>query len=187
MIPTLRGAGVVLRPLVRDDAERLVPLLRDPRVAEPYVLPRYPWSLAAAQGDIEGMQASFEASQRLDLGIVPAALGEVVGAISLGFAPAHDRAELGFWIGQACWGRGYCREAAGLLLAWAFAERGLHRVTARTLGDNLRAARLLTHLGFQREGLLRQHQYHWGRFRDVALWGLLSSDAAAGVTDGPAP
>lgn len=183
MIPTLRAADLQLRPLLAADAEQLVPLLRDPAVAEPYVLPRYPWSVATARAEIAAMPASFEASRRLDLGIVPVAEGRVVGEISLGFAPAHDRAEIGFWVGRPWWGRGYARASIGLLLDWAFAERRLHRVTARTLGDNQRAARLLDALGFRREGLLREHQYHWGRFRDVALWGLLASDAAANPSD----
>lgn len=178
MIPTLRGPAMLLRPLAREDAPRLVPLLRDPRVAEPYVLPHYPWNLATAQGEIAAMAPQFEASRRLDLGICPAAETELVGTVSLGFAPAHDRAELGFWVGQPYWGHGYARQACALLLAWAFDERGLHRVTARTLGENLRAARLLRHLGFRQEGLQRQHQYQWGRFRDVALWGLLATESA---------
>lgn len=180
MIPTLRGEDLLLRPLLPADAEALVPLLRDPAVAEPYVLPRYPWSVATARAEIAAMPASFEASRRLDLGIVPAAEGRVVGEISLGFATAHDRAEIGFWIGRPWWGRGYARGAIDLLLGWTFAQRGLHRVTARTLGDNPRAATLLSRLGFAHEGLLREHQYHWGRFRDVALWGLMARDWCEG-------
>ncbi|MCU0754425.1 MAG: GNAT family N-acetyltransferase [Xanthomonadales bacterium] len=176
MIPSLHAEGLLLRPLQAEDAESLVPLMRDPRVAEPYVLPRYPWSLADAHTQIAAMEADFEAQRRLDLGIVPAPLDQVVGVVSLGFALAHDRAELGFWIGQPYWGRGYTGQAVDLVLAWAFTERGLHRVTARTLGDNQRAAKLLRSRGFRAEGLLRQHQYHWGRFRDVALWGRLVSD-----------
>lgn len=54
---------------------------------------------------------------------------------------------------------------------------------ARTLGDNRRAARLPTHLGFQPESLLRQRQYYWGRFRDGALLGVLALDSAAMPSD----
>lgn len=176
MIPALHAPDLLLRPLKVEDAESLVPLMRDPRVAEPYVLPRYPWSLADAHAQIAAMEADFEANRRLDLGIEPLALKRVVGVVSLGFAPAHDRAELGFWVGQPYWRQGHAGAAARLLLQWAFEERRLHRVTARTLGDNPRAARLLQALGFVREGLLRQHQYHWGRFRDVAHWGLLAHE-----------
>lgn len=176
MIPTLRGDGLNLRPLKPEDAEHLVPLMRDPRVAEPYVLPRYPWSLADAHAQIAAAEVDFEAQRRLDLGIVPEAVDQVIGIVSLGFALAHDRAELGFWLGQSFWGRGYAGAAASLLLNWAFDERRLHRVTARTLADNQRAANLLEALGFTCEGLQRQHQYHWGRFRDVRVWGRLATD-----------
>lgn len=179
MIPTLRGDGLLLRPLLSKDAEQLVPLLRDPRVAEPYALPHFPWTLSVARGEIDSMEANFEASRRLDLGILPTAEAGLVGTVSLGFTTAHDRAELGFWVGYPYWGRGYARQAAALVLDWAYAERGLHRVTARTLGDNDRAGRLLQSLGFRLEGLQRQHQYHWGRFRDVALWGQLADESRA--------
>lgn len=181
MIPSLHAPDLLLRPLRVEDAELLVPLMRDPRVAEPYVLPRYPWSLADAHAQIAAMEADFEANRRLDLGIEPQVEGRVVGVVSLGFAPAHDRAELGFWVGQPYWRQGHAGAAARLLLQWAFEERRLHRVSARTLGDNPRAAGLLQALGFTREGLLRQHQYHWGRFRDVAQWGLLAHEWRAPV------
>lgn len=182
MIPTLHGDRLTLRPLIREDAAVLVPLMRDPQVAEPYVLPQYPWNLASAHAEIAGMEASFDACRRLDLGIVPDAQTQPVGVVSLGFTPAHDRAELGFWVGREYWGHGLARRASAVVLDWAYTERRLHRVTARTLGDNQRAASLLRALGFRQEGLQRQHQYHWGRFRDVALWGRLASEAGASPT-----
>ena len=84
------------------------------------------------------------------------------------------KAELGYWIAPDEQGNGYATEAAELCLTHAFEELGLHKVWARTVGDNTTSNRVLEKLGFQREGVLEEHWYGIGRYVDEYRFGLIN-------------
>lgn len=85
-------------------------------------------------------------------------------------------AELGYFITPDEQGNGYATEAADLCLTHAFDELGLHKVWARTVEDNDASKRVLEKLGFEREGILREHRWGFGRYGDEHLFGLLESE-----------
>lgn len=85
-------------------------------------------------------------------------------------------AELGYWIAPDYQGEGYATEAAGLCLVHAFDELGLHKVWARTIEDNEGSKRVLEKLGFQQEGVLREHWLGFDRYVDEYRYGLLESE-----------
>jgi ribosomal-protein-alanine N-acetyltransferase len=101
--------------------------------------------------------------------------GRVVGLMGLhSWHPGHRRAELGYDLARAHWGRGYASEAARAVLRFGFTAMRLHRVQARTIAANHRSVRLLTSLGFTREGTLRDYSLEDdGRYHDSAVFGLL--------------
>jgi len=83
------------------------------------------------------------------------------------------RAELGYVLGRAHWSRGYMREALGVLLAGAFGPMNLRRIEAEVDPRNGASQRLLLHLGFQKEGRLRERWIAKGETKDVDAFGLL--------------
>ena len=60
----------------------------------------------------------------------------------------ENRREVGYWIGQASWGRGYATEALRLLLA----EIPDRPMFARCAAPNTRSRRVLEHCGFVHVG-----------------------------------
>ena len=57
--------------------------------------------------------------------------GTVIGAVELRVtAAAHHRGEIGYVLAASAWGQGYATEAAASVLAFGFAQVGLHRVAA---------------------------------------------------------
>lgn len=84
--------------------------------------------------------------------------------------------ELGYWIRPEEQGRGYATETGDLCLKHAFHDRGLHKVIARTFGDNDASKRVVEKLGFEREGVLREHHYLNGEYKDMHLYGVFRSD-----------
>jgi RimJ/RimL family protein N-acetyltransferase len=98
-----------------------------------------------------------------------------VGSVALKDIDLKGRkAELGYWMAPGEQGDGYATEAAELCLVHAFEELGLHKVWARTVGDNEASNRVLEKLGFQREGILEDHWYGIGRYVDEYRFGLLN-------------
>ena len=104
--------------------------------------------------------------------------GRLIGSCQLlAISPTHRKAELQIRIGEAeARGRGYGREAVGLLLDYAFKDLNLHRVELTVLDGNDPAIRLYEGAGFVREGTLRQGAYIDGSYFDVIFMGILRDE-----------
>jgi len=84
---------------------------------------------------------------------------EHIGNVKLGPIDGnHARADLGFLVGhQRHWGNGYATEAIKALVAYAFSQLGLQKITAGCYLDNLGSSRVLKKVGFEREAILSSH------------------------------
>jgi RimJ/RimL family protein N-acetyltransferase len=103
--------------------------------------------------------------------------GQVIGTCTLfHLDPANAKAELGYGLGSAHWGKGYMTEALIALLDFAFASLKLRRLEADVDPRNENSLRILDKLGFQREGLLRERWNVAGEIQDTVFCGLLSKD-----------
>jgi ribosomal-protein-alanine N-acetyltransferase len=77
---------------------------------------------------------------------------------------------LGYGIDADFEGRGLMHEAVLAGIAEMFSPRvRLHRIQAAHLAENLRSARLLARLGFEREGVARKYLYIDGAWRDHVI------------------
>ena len=92
----------------------------------------------------------------------------------------------GIFIGEIDYqGKGYGTTALRLMLDHCFLDLGLNRIYAHILGDNLASLHVFDNCGFNQEGLLHQHTFKDGKFKDVILVGLCAdhffqNDSSAG-------
>jgi RimJ/RimL family protein N-acetyltransferase len=100
--------------------------------------------------------------------------GKILGHVSLtkinhmmGFA------EVAYGIFEADQGKGFGTKAVRLLVQKVFSESPLRKVIAYVHEKNLPSCRVLEKLGFQREGLLRQHFIINGEPENQILYGVL--------------
>ena len=175
----LHGERLLLRPLEGEDAPALMEIFSDPRVMHYWSTP--PWTtLDQARALISDDLGALSCGKHLRLGVVLKSRGELVGTCSLfNLSPGCRRAEIGYALAHAHWGRGYLQEALTALLAHAFGPLGLNRIEADIDPRNLASARSLERLGFSREGLLRERWVVGEEVSDSALYGLLQRDWAA--------
>ena len=85
----------------------------------------------------------------------------------------NGRAELGYAMSHAHWGKGYMSEALKALVSHAFEVMDLRRLEADVDPRNAASIRLLEKLGFQREGFLRERWHVNGEIQDAFFYGLL--------------
>ena len=84
--------------------------------------------------------------------------GEVIGDLSVVAADMRsERAELGYCLAQAFWGRGVMTEALTAVLAFLFGEVGFSRVEAKYATANAASGRVLEKCGMKQEGILRRY------------------------------
>lgn len=138
-----------LRPLREADAERIAGLVNW-NVAR--MLARMPWPYTAdmacnwiAQaGELRAEGAEFDYAITLE--------GEgLIGGCGLQ-SHADGTNEIGYWIAEPWWNRGYATEAAGTLLEHAIAQFGADTIIADHHADNHASGRVLTKLGFRYTG-----------------------------------
>ncbi len=174
--PTLATERLILRPLGAEDAPRLAELANDRSIAEQTRLP-YPYTPELALGFIDARETEWKQARAGVFAICARGETAPIGVVGLHVSPPdRDVAETGYWLGRALHGRGYATEAARRACAWGFAEWGLRRIQACTYGGNAASERVLTKLGFAREGLQRGAVTRFGVVRDIALWGLLRGE-----------
>ncbi|MGH6782177.1 MAG: GNAT family N-acetyltransferase [Sphingomonadaceae bacterium] len=170
MLPTLATERLVLRPLVDADAEAMHIAMSDTDLM-------HWWSSAPHQTLDETrtyVAANAAQAQWLTWAITEDG-GEALGWIVLAEHRAGIR-ELGYILRRAAWGRGYAREAVHAIISHGFSAMGLRRIFADVDPENEPSVRLLTDLGFQREGHLREEwETHIG-LRDSLIFGLLKGD-----------
>lgn len=78
-----------------------------------------------------------------------------VGGIGLTKKNEHS-AELGYWIGEEYWNRGFATKAIELILDKGFNEFQFARIHAHTFEGNIASEKLLMKCGFEYEGLLKK-------------------------------
>jgi RimJ/RimL family protein N-acetyltransferase len=104
---------------------------------------------------------------------------EVDGAAAggIGLIPGGDvnrhTAELGYWLGEACWNRGIATAAVRAFIPYARETFRAERLFAEVFSNNLASMRVLEKCGFAREGVLRRHCKKDGEYLDQVVYGLL--------------
>jgi ribosomal-protein-alanine N-acetyltransferase len=174
--PTLTTARLVLRPFTPDDAPAVHAHLADYEVAATTASIPHPYPEGDAEMWISTHAPRCAMGEAVVLAVTLRETGVLVGSIEIRLVAAHRRAELGYWVGRAHWGRGYATEAAGALVRWGFATLGLHRVTAAHLTRNPASGRVLAKMGMRHEGRLRKHFPKWGVLEDLDVYGVLEGE-----------
>lgn len=137
----MKTERLILRALVQGDAPAITAILQDVAVAEWLTNPPFPYTLADAEQFIA-------MDHNEDVYAIEDAAG-VCGVISL-------RSELGFYLAQDRWGRGYMKEAAAALVTAHFAGFNADLESGHFVG-NARSRSVLVSLGFQDVDVDRHH------------------------------
>jgi [ribosomal protein S5]-alanine N-acetyltransferase len=102
-----------------------------------------------------------------------------VGGVAVGGIGIHPRsneerhsAEIGYWLGEAFWGRGIATAAVRGLSQQALKEPDLYRLFANVFASNPASMRVLEKAGFRREGVLRRAVVKDGVLLDAVVYGL---------------
>ncbi len=173
-VPTITTQRLVLRAPRVADARDVLVFRGDPVVQRfnDEVL----GGVAEAEAFLEYLLADCAAERRRHWALVLD--GIVIGLMGLhDWRHHHRRAEFGYDLAAAHWGRGLAAEAARAVLDVGFGEMGLHRIQAFTIAHNTASVRLLERLGFHREGTMREFSLEDdGEYHDSAVYGLLRRD-----------
>jgi ribosomal-protein-alanine N-acetyltransferase len=167
-------AEVKLRDFRPDDAEAVHRWFNDERVTADLVGSRDEFSIEDAGGWVE---RAMDASRDRKWAITIDGSDDAVGFVALFGLQRETGPELAVLVGDpAAWGKGVAREAERQACIHAFDDYEAHRIHAEIPATNKAAQKVVTFLGFQREGVMRKAIPREDGPVDNEVWGLLPDD-----------
>jgi [ribosomal protein S5]-alanine N-acetyltransferase len=144
-------------------------------------LPYATWrSMADGEAWLARMSALNATGTALQFAIIEKSSGRAIGTLLLfRYDEGSLRAEIGYVMGRANWGRGFTHEALKAIIEFAFGTAGLRRIEAEIDPANVASNKLALKLGFVLEGRLRERWITKGKAGDTNIYGLLREDWAS--------
>ena len=165
--------GCKIRAWRISDRERLAELLNNPKVLNNLRdgLP-YPYTPEDGEEYILSMLTA-DAAKTFAFAITVDDL--VIGSIGVfRCGNIHFRtAELGYYIGEPYWGKGYATSAVKQVCKHVFEHSDILRIFAEPFARNAASCRVLEKAGFQLEGTLRSNAVKNGEVLDMKLYALV--------------
>lgn len=149
MTPMLKTERLLLRPFRMEDAHAVHTHCGNWNIARMLTRVPHPYRRDLAEIWIgrheEDWRSGAEVTFCIDLD------GDVIGAISLRRS-AGGTYELGYWLGEPWWSKGFATEAARGAVRFAFEELGADKLTSGHFLDNPASGRVLEKCGFRYTG-----------------------------------
>ncbi|MEV6907607.1 GNAT family protein [Amycolatopsis sp. NPDC051071] len=175
MVDELRGKITKLRDFKSSDGAAAFKIVGDDRVTS--FLSFDSRSPGMAQKMVDDAIARIDGALRTEyyLAITRIDDDELIGTCRIAFSGVKA-AKLGYAMAAEQWGNGYTTDAVQTILTFAFGTLDLHRITAAIGPDNHASQAVVKKLGFTREGVLRDHVFTNGAWRDSVLFSVLNRE-----------
>ncbi|HVF50539.1 MAG TPA: GNAT family N-acetyltransferase [Pyrinomonadaceae bacterium] len=156
--PTLETPRLVLRRPRPDDAEAVFfGYARDAEVCR-YMTWRPNESVVQTEGFMHNILARVDEGKSFTWAITQRGDDTLIGMIEL--RPDGHKADFGYVLARAFWGRSLMTEALLAVLDFAFTLPGIYRVWGVCDVDNIASARVMEKSGLTYEGTLRRDTIH---------------------------
>jgi [ribosomal protein S5]-alanine N-acetyltransferase len=174
--PRLETERLSLSQVQYKDSDQLYEILSDPEVAKfDYFYPVT--SKAEVTKFIDRYNKEYEKNEEITWGINLKETDQLIGICCLGsFDEGARRAELGYDIAQAKWGRGYATEAIRAVVDFGFNCMNLNRIEATITPGNDASVQVLKKLNFIQEGIFRERDLIKGKLEDGILMSILKRE-----------
>jgi len=173
--PNLETERLFLHQETPKDAEAVFAVFSDPKVTQFHDLDTFT-KIEEAFGVIERRAKRFEMGRGIRWGITRKQDNTLIGSCGFTWDQQAIAADIGYELASSYWRQGIMTEALQTILQFAFDEMRLRFVTAEVMLDNIASKKLLSKLGFQSRGVLKQHGFWKGQHHDLEQFVLTSSD-----------
>ncbi|MFE0505681.1 GNAT family N-acetyltransferase [Peribacillus butanolivorans] len=176
MFPILETERLILREIAKEDAEGIFACFSNENVTRYYGQETLE-SIEEAEKFVDFFSNNYNEKRGIRWGIEKKETKGIIGTIGFNaWLPKHKRAEIGYEIHPEQWGKGYASEAVSRVLTYGFDVMNLTRIGAVVFLNNEASNKLLTNIGFQKEGVLKKYMYQNGVAHDTYVYSLLKNN-----------
>ncbi len=147
----MQTARLILRDLRDEDAPVLSRELANFNITRNTSSIPHPYTYADAVDFIARQKSKFSASIKKGIALKQTP-DELIGSVRLHIDPTANTCELGYWIAEPHWGKGYATEAAAFMVDHAFTDLNFPIILADYNTDNPASGCVLQRLGFSETG-----------------------------------
>ncbi|WP_141432200.1 GNAT family N-acetyltransferase [Bacillus sp. 03113] len=179
MFPRLETERLILREIIKEDAEGVFACFSNEKVTRYYGQETLK-TIDQAKQFVEFFTKNYNGKRGIRWGIERKGTKGIIGTVGFNaWLPKHKRAEIGYEIHPDHWRKGYAQEAISKILNYGFEELGLNRIGAVVFIENKASNQLLTKMGFQKEGVLKDYMYQNGMPHDTNVYSIIKKKAVS--------
>jgi ribosomal-protein-alanine N-acetyltransferase len=169
------GDIVRLRPVKSSDAKAAYVLVKNEAV-----LVNLAWDGPADEKELRNTYHHWEeeikTGESCNLTIERAEKSGLIGCIGIRFPRHPQQADIGYWLGESFWNKGYMTDAVRLACHLSFNYLDAVRAYATVFVGNIGSRRALEKNGFALDGTLRRHIFKRGQWFDGWFFTLLRTE-----------
>lgn len=156
-LPKIETKRLLLSALTEKDSKNIVKYASNKKVSDTTQNIPHPyqkkdaifWINAVHQGFLNKTQFTFAIRLLTDKSFI--------GAVGLRVDNKHQRGELGYWLAEEFWNKGYTSEAVEPIINFAFNELCLNKIIATHFKTNPASGKVMVKNGMIKEAILKEH------------------------------
>lgn len=173
MFPELETERLRLREIREEDAPAIYACFSSREVMRYYGQEPLT-TLEQAMEFAQFFAGSYRDQRGIRWGIEIKGSQDMIGTIGFNaWSQRHQRAELGYELHPGYWHKGYASEAASRVINYGFDTLNLNRIGAVVFTGNGASNAMLSRLGFQLEGTLRNNMMQGGVSHDTYVYSIV--------------
>lgn len=166
-LPHLHTDRLILGKIYASDIPKIIEYAGNIKVAETTLNIPHPYQEKDAVFWINIANKGFENKTQFTFGIRIKSTNEFIGGIGLKVNKRFERAELGYWVAEPFWNKGYTTEAVSAILKFGFKTINLHKIYAMYLVENPASGKVMIKNGMIKEGELKDHTKKGEKYRSL--------------------
>lgn len=167
MIKTTR---LILRKLRRSDANDITKNINNKKIANLNAHIHYPYTLKDAKDLIEKSLKEYK-ERKKSICLAIEYNKEVIGGIDIHSSNEKGtKAEIGYWLAEEYWNKGFMTEAVKELTEFAFKRLKFFKIVGRVLLNNPSSSKVFTKNGYRLVGILKKETKIGNKFYDSYLY-----------------
>lgn len=151
------ASSVKIRTVIEDDIGSIHRCLNNPNIALKMSATPYPLSLEDVEKWYVNSRVNWLKEQTYSFSIINEDSSDFIGLIELRKPEImSENAEIGYWLKDGYWGRGYATKAVRQTVNFAFTQTPITQLEGHCLYDNHGSIRVLEKNGFVRKSLFKK-------------------------------
>ncbi|NLT50498.1 MAG: GNAT family N-acetyltransferase [Ignavibacteria bacterium] len=175
-LPQLETSRVKLRKIDLFDTQDIYEYASNPQVSEYLFWDTHKSPITSRKFISNIMQCAIE-GRECPWGIEFKETSKIIGTAGFNFCDTRNKkAEIGYALSPQYWNKGIMTEIVNLITVYGFKYLALNRIEARCELENIASHKVLEKCGYTKEGILRQAAFAKGKFKDLYLYAIISSE-----------